>query len=127
MYEQVGLRRDGSGLDEALSDHTAIAGRIADLASQAETAMPAPVDARRWGELCNMALAARLITLAASRRHESRGAHFRIDFPQAAAAVGVRQFLTIEDLSETAAPFDLPVPAATRGGRNHDHAAALSA
>ncbi len=127
MYEQVGLRRDGHGLAKALAAHAAIARQIADLAGQAGPVPPTPQDVRRWGELCNMALAAQLITQAAARRQESRGAHYRIDFPQPNAAVGVQQFLTIEDLSETVAPLEMPVPVAIGEGRNHDHAAALSA
>jgi L-aspartate oxidase len=127
MYEKVGLRRDGPDLAAALAAHAAIAHQISAIANRAGPAMPAPEDVRRWGELCNMALAARFTTLAASRRLESRGAHCRIDFPQPAAAVGLRQFLTIEDLSETATPFDSLVPAATREGHHHDHATALSA
>ncbi len=36
---------------------------------------------KAWTELRNMLLAARLIALAAVRRKESRGAHFRHDAP----------------------------------------------
>ena len=100
MYEKVGLRRDGSVLHEALRDHANLAGRISELEHQKGQNPPSFDDVRRWGELRNLALAGGLVTLAASRRRESRGAHNRIDFPQPVSANGVRQFLTVEDLGE---------------------------
>ncbi|NKB47842.1 MAG: L-aspartate oxidase [Alphaproteobacteria bacterium] len=100
MYEKVGLRRDDAGLQAALDVHRDIAERLAEIANQAHPSIVFPDDVRRWGELRNLALAGRLMTLAAAQRCESRGAHYRIDFPQPAAAAGVRQFLTLDDLAE---------------------------
>ena len=47
--------------------------------------------------LHNMTATATLIAFAALRRRESRGAHFRSDFPQADGAEGVRSSLTLSD------------------------------
>jgi L-aspartate oxidase len=44
----------------------------------------------------NMALAALMVAAAAYRRQESRGAHFRTDYPQADPAQAVRHMLTYE-------------------------------
>ena len=52
----------------------------------------------RWGETRNLLLAGRLVTEAALRRTESRGAHYRADFPEPAEPAQPRQFLTIADL-----------------------------
>jgi len=129
MYEKVGLRRDGPGLQAALSAHARLARRITEIGRQAGQSMASMDNVRRWGELQNLALAARLTTLAASRRHESRGAHYRVDYPQPESATGVRQFLTIDDLGEPALPADVTLPAAAQEGRSYDadNAAALSA
>ena len=119
MYERVGLRRDGNGLQMALSTHAGLASQIDQIERQAGQSTPSLDEVRRWGELHNLALAGRLVTLAASRRCESRGAHYRSDYPQSAAAAGERQFLTIEDLTP---------PVEIQEGRRHGaSAAALSA
>jgi L-aspartate oxidase len=102
MYEKVGLRRDGEGLDTALSAHGELAEEISEIDRDANLMTPTLAEVRRWGELRNLALAGRLITLAAAQRCESRGAHYRIDFPQPEAATGVRQFLTLDDLQQRA-------------------------
>lgn len=70
MWDKAGIVRDGDGLREA--------GRL--LASW-ESALPAPND-RASFELANMVLVGRLITEAARIREESRGAHYRTDFPK---------------------------------------------
>ncbi len=70
LWEKVGIRRDGPGLTQA----------AATLASW-EAALPAPAD-RPTHELANILLTGRLIAEAALRREESRGAHFRTDFPE---------------------------------------------
>lgn len=66
MSAQVGVVRSGEGLRQALSVLEAIAAKGAQDVGFA-----------------NMALAAKFIAEAALAREESRGAHFRSDFPQA--------------------------------------------
>ena len=69
MWRAVGLFRDRDGLRRA----------VAALADSAHHAPPPTADA--WREL-NLLTVARLIAGAALRREESRGGHFRSDFPE---------------------------------------------
>jgi len=73
LWEKVGIVRDGRNLAEAASL----------LYTWAEH-LPPPIDRPSY-ELSNMVLTARLITEAALKREESRGAHFRADFPTSSA------------------------------------------
>ena len=49
-----------------------------------------------------MTAAAKLVTAAALARHESRGGHWRSDFPQA-AKTGIRTFMTLAEAERIAA------------------------
>jgi L-aspartate oxidase len=49
------------------------------------------------GRLANMLVAAKLIAAAAYRRKESRGAHFRSDYPVPNEALAKRSFLTLRE------------------------------
>lgn len=69
-WEKVGIIRDKEGLLQAANT----------LATWQET-IPRPTD-RPSHELSNLLLTGRLVTEAALLREESRGAHFRSDFPQ---------------------------------------------
>ena len=73
MTRRVGITRTAGGLAEAAHQ----AGFWAKFAGAHEFAEPAG-----W-ELQNMLLAARLMVAAAAAREESRGVHFRSDFPKA--------------------------------------------
>jgi L-aspartate oxidase len=77
MSRHVGLERNEAGLRQSLEV-------IARLERQA------------GGDLANMLAAARLVTAAALARKESRGAHWRSDFPQTAKD-GARNFMTLSD------------------------------
>jgi L-aspartate oxidase len=70
MWDKVGIVRDGAGLAHA--DATLGAWHAA---------MP-PANDRASHELANMVLAGRLMAHAALLRTESRGAHYRRDFPE---------------------------------------------
>jgi L-aspartate oxidase len=74
MWRQAGLFRNRDGLADAVATLDAA------YASCAERVRAAPADADAWRQL-NLATVARLIARAALRREESRGAHFREDFP----------------------------------------------
>lgn len=93
-WERLGLVRDASGLASA-------ARRFAEILRQ----LPAAPS-----EVRNLAIAGSLVAAAALRREESRGAHFRSDFPQSAEAWRFRQFLDVEiDGHAVAARFaDVP-------------------
>lgn len=68
MWEEVGLVRDGEGLQRAW-----------DLVNG--WTPPEPTDAKS-AEDRNLLTAARAVIYAALNRHESRGSHYRTDFPQ---------------------------------------------
>jgi L-aspartate oxidase len=70
MWEKAGIVRDGPALAEATR-----------LLSAWDAALPPPSD-RPSHELANLVLAGRLVTEGALQREESRGAHYRRDFPE---------------------------------------------
>ena len=84
MQQNVGVIRTGSGLAAAL-------GRLAALESSPDA------------EVRNMATAALLIAASAYARTESRGGHFRSDFPKADPAQAHRSFITLADARKIAA------------------------
>jgi L-aspartate oxidase len=83
MTDGAGVIRDAKGLRDTLS-------AIAEI----EAAQP-DCDA-----LLNMTATATLIAAAALSRRESRGAHFRSDFPAPAGEAGVRSFLTLAQAAD---------------------------
>jgi len=70
MWDKVGIIRSGKSLKEAAS-----------ILVTWESLLSQPSDRPSY-ELNNLVLCARLVTEAALLRKESRGAHFRTDFPQ---------------------------------------------
>lgn len=86
MFERVGVIRDGAGLKDALA--------VMDgLAAGAEDDVV----------LSNMVLSARLIASGALAREESRGGHWRSDFPQARTAFQHRSFVRVSPAGEVIA------------------------
>jgi L-aspartate oxidase len=71
LWEDVGIIRTGSTLRSALQE-------LSDLARRAEPNSPAELA----GPVANAVLTASLIARAALTRTESRGAHYRSDFPE---------------------------------------------
>ena len=78
MSAEVGVIRSGAGLARALAE-------LAAIEKQAKTA-----------SLKDMAVAALMIAAAAFARTESRGAHYRSDFPNADPAKAQRSFFTLD-------------------------------
>ena len=78
MWEKVGLLRDGAGLTQALEELDRLALRHPQAA----------------GEARNLLWAGRIVTAAALERKESRGGHYRSDYPEADPAWQRRLFLT---------------------------------
>ena len=83
MTRNVALERDADGLRKAL-----------DVIARLETTSTEPA-------LLNMTTAAKLVTAAALARQESRGGHWRTDFPQTAAQ-GMRTFMRLADADRIA-------------------------
>jgi len=84
MWEKVGVIRDRAGLESAVSELHAIAGELE------ATGIP---DSNRafnlswhdWLNLRSLTEVSRVIAQAALAREDSRGAHYREDFPEAGA------------------------------------------
>jgi len=74
MWDRVGIVRDGRSLAEAKA-----------VLSAWQTSLAEPTD-RPSHELASLLLCARLVTEGALMREESRGAHYRSDFPQRSEA-----------------------------------------
>ncbi|MGB9365007.1 MAG: L-aspartate oxidase, partial [Xanthobacteraceae bacterium] len=92
MSAHVGVIRDADGLKHALAEIARI-----------------ERDNARVPQLRNMATAALLVTAAALRRTESRGGHFRADFPVSDRAQAKRTFMTLAEARAIAASV---IPAA---------------
>jgi len=74
MWDKVGIIRSGESLAKAAS-----------ILATWQRSLPQSIDRPSY-ELNNLVLCARLITEAALLREESRGAHFRTDFPETSSA-----------------------------------------
>jgi len=95
MSLNVGIERDAASLRLALNNILAV-----ERAGGATTS------------LLNITAAAKLVTAAALRREESRGAHFRSDYPKT-SAVPERTLLTLDHAEQIARDAEFP-----SGGRN---------
>jgi L-aspartate oxidase len=90
MWEGVGVERSAGGLVAALGELEELAGEL-----------------RAGGETRNLLQLGRLVGIAALLRQESRGAHWRRDYPHAdgrAAARSLGTAVELESAVETALP-----------------------
>jgi L-aspartate oxidase len=90
MSSKVGVVRNGAGLRDAVKAFLRIEAAATDIATR------------------NMATAALLISSAALARHESRGAHFRLDYPTPDPAWAHRSRMTFEEAKAIAAEAATP-------------------
>jgi len=107
MWEDVGVVRDASGLDRALKKLASIEAEL--------LATGVPDDDRAfnltwhdWLNLRSLCEASRVIALAAKRRENSRGAHFRSDFPEP-GDLHTSRFTVVRQKSGTLEITDEPV------------------
>lgn len=94
MSEDAGVIRDAQSLTKALS-----------------TIVSLERDNEDDKQLANMLTTAKLITAAALKRKESRGAHFRSDYPAPDEAQAKRSFITLskaDEIASEAAPSSPP-------------------
>jgi succinate dehydrogenase / fumarate reductase flavoprotein subunit/fumarate reductase flavoprotein subunit len=107
MWENVGLVRSESSLTTALHE-------ILDLRERAaQTSVP---NSRKWNlawteslDLVNLLQVAELVTRSALERRESRGAHFRSDFPESDDGHWLRNVFVQRDAEDGARVWDEPV------------------
>lgn len=100
VSRHVGIVRSGGGLERALL-------RLRNFDRQLGSIVTGPVGdpaldfhrILRWSEARNLLLVARLVTLAALDREESRGAHYREDFPHPLPEWQRHQSLTVDRLA----------------------------
>jgi len=81
MWDKVGIIRSGDGLTEAANILATWRPSAAKVGGKDGLPSLTPADQSSY-ELNNLVLCARLMTEAALLREESRGAHFRTDFPR---------------------------------------------
>jgi L-aspartate oxidase len=87
MSRHVGVVRDASGLAEAALTLSEI------------TQKPSSGLSREQWEVANMSTAATAIVEAARRREESRGAHFRSDFPEQNESLAGHHLILVDGLA----------------------------
>lgn len=80
MWERAGLVRDADGLGSALAVIDRVAARLDGVAVRGPVALN--LAWQDWLNVRNQIVAARLIVASARERTESRGAHYRRDFPE---------------------------------------------
>jgi len=97
MSRDVGIIRNGDDLGLAADRLARLERKLSDWTTSSTVAAPETV--RAWGEARNIILVARLVTYAALCRTESRGAHYRRDYPVPSPEWAHPQSLTVEKLA----------------------------
>jgi fumarate reductase flavoprotein subunit len=82
MWDRVGIIRDAAGLREAAGELTAVDAQL-DAHGLADHNRAFNLTWHDWMNLKSLVAVSRAITAAAMAREDSRGAHFRSDFPEA--------------------------------------------
>jgi len=84
MWEKVGIIRDRAGLEAALGELDAVAGEL-DATGVPDADRAFNLTWHDWLNLKSLTAVSRVIARAALAREDSRGAHFREDFPETGA------------------------------------------
>jgi aspartate oxidase len=96
MSRHVGVVRDAAGLSRAREEIESIAADLR-LGGARETQANDAKTRRAFWELRNLVDAARTVIAAAAHREESRGAHYRADFPETNPALDGQHSLRAAD------------------------------
>jgi fumarate reductase flavoprotein subunit len=81
MWEKVGIIRDAAALDAALSELRSLDAEL-DSHALADSSRTFNLSWHDWMNMKNLVATSRVIAEAARARKDSRGAHFREDFPE---------------------------------------------
>ena len=84
MWEQVGIVRDAAGLQQAQAELAALDSEL-DSSPVAHTERAFNLTWHDWLNLKSLVAVSKVIAAAAIARKDSRGAHYRSDFPEAGA------------------------------------------
>jgi fumarate reductase flavoprotein subunit len=114
MWDDVGVIRDRAGLERGLAKLEAIGGELAEI-GVADGDRAFNLTWHDWLNLRSLIDISKVITLAALRRENSRGAHYREDFPDegdlaTSTFTLVRQREGRLDISEEAVRFTIVRP-----------------
>ena len=117
MWEDVGILRDGQGLARGLATLDALDARLA-RTGVADASRVFDLTWHDWLNLKSLIAVSRVIAAAALAREDSRGAHFREDFPEAGPLAAstysvVRQAGERLELSQRAVAFTRVAPGQT--------------
>jgi L-aspartate oxidase len=101
MSQDVGILRNGPELKQAYARLSDVENKLVSLGGRRRNEYRGDSElVRQCGETRNLTLVARLVAFAALRREESRGAHFRDDYPLPRSKWRRQQSLTVESLRE---------------------------
>ena len=84
MWHKVGIIREATGLEQAERELAALDAEL-DSYSAADTTRAFNLTWHDWLNLKSLVAVSRVIALAAAARRDSRGAHFRSDYPECGA------------------------------------------
>jgi fumarate reductase flavoprotein subunit len=102
MWQKVGIVRDGAGLKDAQAELQALDAEL-DSYSLAHTERAFNLTWHDWLNLKSLVAVSRAIAAAAAARRDSRGAHFRSDFPEC-GALERSTFTSIKDMTVSMKP-----------------------
>jgi L-aspartate oxidase len=94
MFAEAGILRQREGLE-----------RLEEFVNQHDALLRGRPATREVAELQNLLVTARLIITAAQARQESRGAHYRLDFPQSQEPVNSSQSTALARRGDSFAPL----------------------
>ncbi len=102
MWDKVGIVRDAAGLEEALTQLHSLDAEL-DSCGLPDTVRAFNLTWHDWLNLKSLVAVSRAIAASAMARRDSRGAHFRADFP-ACGALETSAFTSIKDMTVTMKP-----------------------